>query len=165
MYVRIVGDTGLAAVDLAERVGMGSGLGILHVGRNRKLTGNRVRLRRSNNLVITVFQLECKVPSAGLRYAVLEQSLGTGNVQRRGGRYNCLFLAKDQAAVGHDAAAVDVGTVAGDNHSGSTIRRGNGLRIRGCGKAKEVIGCGIAGFADCDVCSVTGTSPVRRAAA
>ena len=100
-----------------------------------------------------------------LLYAVLGQCLGADNVQRRGGRYNFLFPAKNQTSVGHDSAAMDIGMVAGDNHSGSTLRRGNGLRIRVCGKAKEVIGCGIAGFADCDVCSVTGASPVRRAVA
>ena len=163
MYVRIVGDAGAVVVDLTERVGIGSGLGILHVGRNRELPGSSIGCCRADFLSCAVFQQEVEVPSALLRCAVLKQGFGAGNVQRRGGCHNFLFPAKNQTAVGHDAAAVDVGMVAGDNHSGSTLRRGNGLRIRVCGKAKEVIGCGIAGFADCDVCSVTGTSPVRRA--
>ena len=54
MYVRIVGDAGAVVVDLAERVGMGSGLGILHVGRNRKLSGSSIGCCRSDFLPLTV---------------------------------------------------------------------------------------------------------------
>ena len=75
MYIRIIGDTGSIVVDLAERVGTGFGLGILLVGRNRKLPGSSIGCCRSENLSSFVRQLECKVPSAILRYAVLEQSL------------------------------------------------------------------------------------------
>ena len=54
MYIRIIGDTGSIALDLAERVGMGSGLGILHVGRNRKLSGSSIGCCRSDFLPLTV---------------------------------------------------------------------------------------------------------------
>ena len=54
MYIRIIGDTGSIALDLAERVGMGSGLGLLHVGRNRKLSGSGIGCCRSDFLPLTV---------------------------------------------------------------------------------------------------------------
>ena len=54
IYIRIIGDTGSIALDLAERVGMGSGLGILHVGRNRKLSGSSIGCCRSDFLPLIV---------------------------------------------------------------------------------------------------------------
>ena len=133
MYIRIIGDTGSIALDLAERVGTGFGLGILLVGRNRKLSGSSIGCCRSENLSSFVPQLECKVPSAILRYAVLEQSLGTDNVQFRRGRYNLSTrVTQNQAAVGHNTAAMDIGMVAGDNDLRGTDCLALGGVIRPC---------------------------------
>ena len=96
-------------------VGIDSGLRKIYVLK-RKYTGSTIGCCRSDNRVIAVFQLELEVPPAILRFAVLAQYLGTGNVQFRCGRYNTsLRVTQNQAAVGHNAAAMNAGTVAGDH--------------------------------------------------
>ena len=108
MYIRIIGDTGSIALDLAERVDMGSGLGILNVGRNRKLSGSSIGCCRSENLSSIIRQLECKVPPAILRYAVLEQSLGIDmnvNPKERTESINIRVTPEEKAALKKLAAA------------------------------------------------------------
>ena len=165
MYVRIVGDAGAVVVDLAERVGIGSGLGILHVGRNRELPGSSIGCCRADFLSCAVFQQEVEVPSALLRCAVLKQGFGAGNVQRRGGCHNFLFPAKNQTAVGHDAAAVDVGMVAGDNdlRGIDCLALGGTIRVRI--QSEQIFRGRVAARADTDGLLVAASRPVRRAAA
>ena len=85
----------------------------------RKFTGGIIGCCLSDNLASAVFQLELELEALQplLPFAVLAQSLGTGNVQFRRGRYHFGFtrVAQNQAAVGHNAAAMNAGTVAGDN--------------------------------------------------
>ena len=117
MFRRIIGDIRTVTLDLAERVGIDPGLRKLYVLK-RKFTGSTIGYCRSDIRVSAAFQLELEleVRQPLLPYAVLDQCLGAGNVQFRCGRYNLsLRVAQNQAAVGHNAAAMNAGTVAGDN--------------------------------------------------
>ena len=162
----VIGDAGPAIVYFGQIVGVGSCLIILRIRRNRKRTGGGIGGGCTHNIAIAVLQLELKVEAAALGSAVLEQGLRAGNVQCRGGRYHAFFrITNNQAAVGHDAAAVGIGAVAGNDDTGHGLSAGDCTFIRIRREAKQIFCCCITGFADGNCRFITASPPVCRAAA